>query len=66
METLSKAEVGEFGIILRFTGKSFQPYVTHEFRVTEPDNTYWGHYFRYEKDARKDFGERVKNLTGRS
>lgn len=65
---LRRYEGREFGIVLRYHDKGYlgnkhyEEYVTHEFRLDSPDDTYWGHYFSSLEHADIDFDERVKKL----
>lgn len=64
MEIL-KAYTGEtYGVILR---KRQTPigteFITHEFRVDDPENYYWGHYFMNYTVANLDFFRRVLDVA---
>ena len=53
----------EYGIVLRSQSHDGSiEYATHEFRVNDFFNTYWGHYYFNEESARKDFIERVNAI----
>ena len=52
-----------FGIVLRESQPGDRrEFATHEFRVSDPTHTYWGHYFCDEMEARDDFKERVSKV----
>lgn len=65
METL-KMYTGEvYGVILRKRQTSLgTEFITHEFRVDDPENYYWGHYFMDYTTANLDFFKRLLDVAG--
>ena len=65
MNELARVVYGEFGVVLRHhaLGYDREEWVTHEFRTDDPSNTYWGHYFASEEEARQDFMDRANRLA---